>query len=66
MNTKTLPQISSFAAPTDADIEAWEKLDDDERRQMIFAELEKAVNAPARHVTPDDIIKGARKRMNNG
>jgi len=67
MTEKTLPKITSFAVPTEADFEAWVKLDGDTRREIIFAELERRSNEPARHnVTPDDIIKGARTRMAHG
>ena len=37
----TLPTISSFAAPTEEDLAVFEALSDDEKRQLIEAEIEK-------------------------
>jgi hypothetical protein len=62
--TRTLPKISSFAAPTEADIAAFEALSDDEKEEMIFDEIEKGFEGEGRKVTAADIIaKHAAKRQ---
>ena len=64
--SNTKPQISSFAAPTEDDISAFEALSEEERRRLIEAEIEKGLAGEAHKVTPGDIIAAVTARRRHG
>jgi hypothetical protein len=65
--TRTLPKISSFAAPTEADIAAFEALSDDEKEEMIFDEIEKGFEGEGIRITAEEYFAGrARRRAARG
>ena len=66
MSEKTVPRISSFAAPSEADIAVFEALSADEKRAVQLAELEKGSRGPARKMTAEDIIRQVKARLGNG
>jgi hypothetical protein len=54
-------KVLSFAAPTDADIAAFESLTDAEKRELLRAEIEKGLSGAPRKVTAEDIIAAPAK-----
>ena len=62
----TGPKISSFAAPTDEDLAAFDALSDDEKRLVLEAEIEKGLEGAASKVTADDIIAAVTARLSDG
>lgn len=55
-------KISSFAAPTEDEIAAFEALPEDEKRRLIEAEIEKGLAGKGRKVTAEEIISAAAAR----
>jgi predicted nucleic acid-binding protein len=55
----TKSKISSFAAPTEEDLAAFEALPEEEKRLLIEAEIEKGLTGEARKVTAEDIVAAA-------
>ncbi len=66
MNDDTLPRISSFAAPTEADKKAFDALSDDDKRALLIAEIEKGSQGPARKVTAAEIKARVQARLGHG
>lgn len=64
MSQTVLPdvKISSFSAPTDADLEAWGTLSDDEKRALLHAELDKAKASGISDRSIDDLWQEALRR----
>jgi hypothetical protein len=65
-DSTTKPKISSFAAPTEEEIAAFEALPEDERRRLIETEIEKGLAGEARKVTPEEIIAAVTARRRDG
>lgn len=57
------PQISSFAAPSKADIAAFDALPDEEKRRILEAEIESGLRGVPRKVTAEDIIAAVDARL---
>ncbi|MFT5507077.1 MAG: hypothetical protein ACI89J_000141 [Hyphomicrobiaceae bacterium] len=64
MDTNTLPKISSFAVPTDADLAVMHSMSDDDKRALIATELERRNELEARSMTRDEILEGLRPPKN--
>ena len=60
MTDDTLPRISSFVAPTEADRKAFDSLSDEDKRAMLLAELKKGSKGRARKMSLDEILTGLR------
>jgi len=61
------PKISSFAAPTEDEIAAFEALPEDEKRRLIEAEIDKGLAGKARKVSAEEIISAvAARRRRHG
>ena len=65
-DSSTKPKISSFAAPTEEDIAAFEALPEEEKRRLIEAEIARGLAGEARRVTPEDIIAAVTARRPHG
>ena len=65
-NNTTIPEISSFAAPTEEDLAVFEALSDDEKRQLIEAEIKKGFKGKPLKITAKDIIDKVDARRRNG
>ncbi len=63
MSTDKRHNISSFAAPTLRDMEAFEKLTPEEKRQLLAAGIEKGLEGTPRKVSPEDIMAAVRARL---
>jgi hypothetical protein len=63
---RTTPKLSSFAAPSEDDLAAFEALPEDEKRRLIEAEIEKGLVGKARTVTAEDVIRAVRARRRHG
>lgn len=64
MTQDVLPdvKISSFATPTDEDIAVWDALNEDERRALLHAELDKGRASGVSSRSVDDLWQEALKR----
>jgi len=63
MATKKSPTISSLAAPSSADLAAFEKLSAAEKKALLKAEIEQGLAGAPRKASADDIIKAVRARL---
>ena len=57
MTDKTLPKLTSMAAPTEADLKAFEALSDEEQRAMLVAEIEKGLKGTPQKSSAADVIR---------
>lgn len=67
MNVKTKTKtITSFAAPTDADLRTFDSLTADEQKTLVLAEIDKGFEGtpePMTEQTSSDILKAASARL---
>ena len=62
-DSKISPKISSFAAPTEQDLEVLRGMSQEERDELIRASINEALKQPSRKVTADDIVRRGLKRL---
>ena len=58
--------ISSLAAPTDADIAAWQAMSNAEREALPREKAIRATTSPARTMTADEFLAEAKARLADG
>lgn len=63
MSTSKPHAISSFAAPTQRDKVAFERLSLEEKREVLAAEIEKGLEGTPRKVPADEIMAAVRARL---
>ena len=57
MTDKTLPKLSSIAAPSEADLKAFEALSDEEQRELLVAEIEKGLTGTPQKSSAADVVR---------
>ena len=62
-DSKISPKISSFAAPTEQDLEVLRGMSQEERDELIRASINEALKQPSRKVTADDVVRRGLKRL---
>lgn len=60
---KTAHRISSFAAPTEADLAYFESLPESERRALLRTEIDKGITSGVSKLSFDEIVADARARF---
>ena len=65
-DTGAKAKISSLASPTEEEISAFESLSEEEKRQLIEAEIEKGLTGQARKVAAAEIIAAVNARRRRG